>query len=122
MLARRSHPGYLPGEDRPAHDPAYVDRVADALLAHLGKRVHLESVVGGDPWSVHEAVECLRRLGWQIEGERGVAGYVCLGWRRPRRWLRLDSVYKDHQRAILLGPRRRRIAVMPGQLAIGEEE
>jgi len=116
-LLRQSTPYYAPGAASPRHDPTYVEKVADALLAQRGQRVHLEAVVGGDPWCVHEAVECLRRLGWDIRGTRGSPGYVFVKWLRPPRWTRLDSVYREHTAAIVLCPKRvRHMAPAAGQL------
>jgi hypothetical protein len=46
---------------------------------------------------ISEAVKCLRRLGWDIRAVKGRAGYIFVGWQRPERWLRLDSVYRDYQ-------------------------
>lgn len=120
MLTRQSQHWYAPGQDRPAHHPDFLDRVAAALLEHLGECVHLEAVVGGDPWSIHETVKYLRRLGWTIEAQRGVPGYTLTGWSRPEGWLRPDALYREYRRIILRGQRRRR-KVLPNQLRLVKE-
>jgi len=108
---------YAPGQDRPSHHPTFADDVANALLEHFGERVHLEAVVGGDPWSIRETVLYLRRLGWTIEAQRGVPGHTLTGWSRPEGWLRPDALYREYRRIILRGQRRRR-KVMPNQLRL----
>lgn len=101
-VVRQSHSWYAPGDpDNPRLDPDYINDVGNTLIPRLGERTHLEAIVGGDPWSVHEAVECLRRLGFVIDGARGSKGYMLTGWRRPERWLRLDSVYRSYMEPTL---------------------
>jgi hypothetical protein len=120
-VARQSHSWYAQGNpDNPRNDPTYVERVAEVLLDHRGERVHLEPIVGGDPWVANEAVNCLRRLGWEILGEKGVAGYIFIGWKRPQRWTRLDGVYHEYIGAIVMRPKRhRRVSVLAGQMGLG---
>ena len=96
-VATQSHSYYPPGVDSPRHDPAYIEKVADVLLENRGRRIHIEPLIGGDPWVLAEAVKCLRRLGWDIRAVKGSPGYTFVTWRRPERWLRLDSVYRDYQ-------------------------
>jgi hypothetical protein len=94
---RRSTPYYAPGEENPRHDVTFVEGVAEQLLQHRGEFVHMEAVVGGDPWVIHEAVQCLRRVGWHIDSQDGKRpGYRFIGWQRPKRWLHLDSVYREY--------------------------
>lgn len=117
-VVRQSHQWYAPGVSSPRRDPTYIERVAECLLSHRGERVHLEPIVGGDPWVTREAVECLRRLGWDIEGQKGSAGYLFVKWMRPQRWTRLDTVYRDHIGAIILRPKRpRKVEPLAGQVA-----
>jgi hypothetical protein len=116
----QSHHWYAPGNpDNPRHDPTYIERVAECLLEHRGECVHLEPLVGGDPWTLNESVNCLRRLGWEIDGDRGKVGYVFVKWQRPQRWTRLDSVYREHIGSIVKRPKRHRcIAPMAGQMEL----
>jgi len=120
MLARQSHSWYAPGDpDNPRTDPTFIERVAECLLAHRGERTHLEPICGGDPWTINESINCLRRLGWEIEGERGTVGYLFVRWTRPQRWTRLDSVYREHIGAIVMRPKRRRTLATPaGQMGL----
>ena len=97
MLARQSHSWYAPGDpNNPRNDPDYINDVGNLILPRFAERIHLEEMVGGDPWGVHEAVECLRRLGLVIDGERGRKGYVLTGWKRPQRWTRMDGIYRAY--------------------------
>ena len=119
-VVRQSHSYYPPGVDNPRQDPTYIERVADVLLDHRGELVHIEPIVGGDPWTVNESINCLRRLGWEIHGERGCPGYLFVRWTRPQRWTRLDSVYREHIGAVILRPKRHRELVpMAGQMEMG---
>ena len=96
-VVRQSHSWYAPGDpNNPRNDPHYIDAVGNALIPRIGERTHLEAIVGGDGWAVHEAVECLRRLGFVIDGTRGCKGYMLTGWTRPERWVRLDGVYRAY--------------------------
>lgn len=104
MLARQSHSWYAPGNaDNPRFDKGYIDRVARCLLEHVGKRVNVQSVIGGDPWVVHESVEYLRWEGHDIEGVRGGSGYKLLAnWTRPERWTRREPIVASYEVAALL--------------------
>ncbi len=116
--ARQSHAWYAPGDaNSPRVNPTYVDAVAEVLLGHRDELVCVQRRIGGDPWSVHEAVEVLRSFGWVIDGERGKAGYIFRGWQRPERWLRIERVCREHLAAVVLYvPRRRYYEPLPGQL------
>jgi hypothetical protein len=114
----QSHSYYPAGVDNPRHDPTYVEKVADVLLLNRGKRVHIEPIVGGDPWVISEAVNCLRRLGWDIRAERGRPGFVFVRWVRPVPWLRLESVRRDHLGAIVLKPKRIRHGATDDQMEL----
>jgi hypothetical protein len=115
----KSYPGQASG---PSPDPTtYVERVAEALQSRRGERVHLEAVVGGDPWILHESVSILREFGWVIIGERGKAGYTYLRWTRPRRWQRIERVCREHVAAVAVYPRRRS-RLTPGHPELELEE
>jgi hypothetical protein len=120
VAARQSQSWYP--QDAAAESPriqynTYVERVADVLETNRGRRVHLEAVLGGDPWIVHEAVEILRSFGWVILGEQGRAGYMYVRWERPRRWTRIEQVCRDHIAAVVMYlPKRRYYEPSPGQL------
>lgn len=118
-IVRQSQSWYAQGDpNNPRNDPTYVEKVAEILLDHRGERVHIEAVLGGDCWALNEAVNCLRRLGWEIHGERGCPGYLFVKWTRPQRWLRLDTVYRDYQAPIILRPKRpRKVEPLAGQVA-----
>ena len=119
-VVTQSHSYYVQGNaDNPRNDPTYIERVAECLLEHRGERIHLEPLVGGDPWALNESVNCLRRLGWDIEGDKGKAGYLFVKWTRPQRWTRLDSVYREHVGAIITRPKHsRHAAPMAGQMEL----
>jgi len=97
-VVRQSHSWYAPGDpDNPRNNPDYINEVGNGIIPlHLAERVHLEELIGGDPWSVHEAVECMRRLGFVIDGKQGSKGYMLTGWKRPQRWTRLDGIYRSY--------------------------
>jgi len=119
-VVTQSHSFYVQGDpNNPRNDPTYIEKVAEALLAHRGERTHLEPICGGDPWTINESINCLRRLGWEIEGVKGSAGYTFVRWTRPQRWTRLDSVYREHVGAIVMRPKRRRTLAAPaGQMGL----
>lgn len=82
------------------HDPDAVNKIACLLLEgwrdRPGEPVHLGKCLGtADMWSVRTYVDCLRRLGWVIEGRRGHAGYTFVCWSRSPRWTHLDNVLRD---------------------------
>lgn len=103
-VVRQSHSWYAPGNaDNPRCDRSYIDRVAKCLLERVGKRVNVQSVIGGDPWVVHESVEYLRWEGHDIEGARGGPGYkLTAGWTRPERWTRHEPIVASYEVAALL--------------------
>lgn len=112
----KSYPGTVRGIDEP-QPYTYVERVAEVLQSNRGKRVHLQGIIGGDPWTLHEAVEVLREFGWVIIGERGKAGYMYVRWQRPRRWQRIERVCRSHVAAVVVyPPRQRRRRQVAGQL------
>jgi len=107
LLTRQSHGWYAPDDPKSprqnlAMRQTYFKAVGELLSDRKGQVVHLEEELGGDPWIVAEAVECWRRLGWVIEGERGRPGYRFVAACRPKRWLRLDGVFVDYEVASLL--------------------
>ena len=114
----QSHPYYVAGAANPRHNPTYVERVAAVLLEHWGEAVHLEAVVGGDPWVLHEAVELLRDCGFHVLSERGRPGYTLVGWTQPRKWLRRVEACRRHVAALALRPPRRGVPPPPDQLRI----
>ena len=96
-VVRQSHSWYAQGDpNNPRSDPDYLDDVGNLLLGNFRERVRVQVELGGDPWSAHESVECFRRLGLLVDGERGSGGYMLTGWKRPPRWTRLDSVYRSY--------------------------
>ncbi len=52
------------------HDESYRDRVMNDLLQLPGPWRRLHETVGGDYWSVRDAVELMRGMGFEIEGDR----------------------------------------------------
>jgi len=104
VLARQSHSWYAPGDpDNPRFDRSYINRVARCLLEHVGERVNVQSVIGGDPWVVHESVEYLRWEGHDIEGVRGGSGYKLIAnWTRPELWTRREPIVADYAVASLI--------------------
>jgi hypothetical protein len=88
-LTQQSYPQYahVPAE---RHNPVqFAKDIMDVLLANKGQRVHIEEAVGGDPWTINEVVLKLRRIGWVIDGEKGVPGYTLVDILPPPPWLRL---------------------------------
>lgn len=98
-VVRQSQSWYAQGNDdnprsRNRHTgPTYIDDVGNLLLGNFRERVHIQTIVGGDAWAAHEAVECVRRLGLLVDGKRGGPGYTLAGFARPVRWTRLDGIY-----------------------------
>jgi len=103
-VVRQSHSWYAPGDpNNPRCDESYIDRVAKCLLERVGKRVNVQSVIGGDPWVVHESVEYLRDEGHDIDGTRGGSGYKLIAnWTRPERWTRHEPIVASYEIAALL--------------------
>ena len=100
----KPYPGTVTG---PSPDPTtYAELVAEELSSRKGERVHLQAIIGGDAWVIHDAVEMLRELGWVITGERGKAGYTYERWERPRRWQRIERICRGHVAALSLSPPR----------------
>ena len=96
-VVRQSHSWYAPGDpNNPRSDPDYIDDVGNLLLGNFRERVRVQIEIGGDPWSAHEAVECVRRLGLVVSGLRGGPGYTLMGFKRPIRWTRLDGIYRAY--------------------------
>jgi hypothetical protein len=115
----KSYPGTVCG---PSPDPTtYVELAAEAFQTHRGQRIHLEPIIGADSWLSHDCVEILRDLGWVILGERGKAGYVYVRWQRPRRWMRIERVCREHVAAVALYPPSRRRRRFPGQMELEHE-
>ena len=103
-VVRQSHSWYAPGNpDNPRCDSSYIDRVAKCLLERVGTRVNVQSVIGGDPWVVHESVEYLRSTGLDIEGVRGRPGYKLIAnFTRTERWTRHEPIVLSYEVAALL--------------------
>ena len=103
-VVRQSHSWYAPGNpDNPRCDRSYIDRVAKCLLERVGTRVNVQSVIGGDPWVVHESVTYLRDEGHDIDGTRGGSGYKLIaGWTRPECWTRHEPIVASYEIAALL--------------------
>lgn len=116
-VVRQSHSWYPPGVDSPRTDPTYAKRIMDALREHQGESVHLEAVVGGDAWTIYEIIMKLRRLGWVIEGQRGVAGYTYVDQVPPEGWLRLAPSRRSKKRSPRCRPGKS--APMAGQIEMG---
>jgi|SRR5665647_1210010 len=101
-VVRQSHSWWAPGDpDNPRTDLDYIDDAGNLLLENFRERVSIQRVIGGDPWTAHEAVECVRRLGLLVDGERDGGGYTCTGFKRPARWLRLDGIYRAYMEPTL---------------------
>lgn len=115
-VVRQSHNYYVPGDpNNPRYDPTFRKRIMAALRANEGTAVHLEPIVGGDPTTIHEAIKVLRRIGWQIDGDRGCAGYTLTDIDPPEGWLRLvESIRKDEQKPRRFTPRS--VALIEGQI------
>ena len=118
-VARQSQSWYARGDaNNPRHDPTYAKHIMDVLRANQGVAVHLEPIVGGNPWSVNAVVNALRRIGWDIAGERGVAGYTLVDMEPPEGWLRLvESIRKDEQKPRRFTPRV--VELVEGQIPLG---
>lgn len=120
-VVRQSISWYAQGDpNNPRHDPTtYRKRIMDVLRANQGVAVHLEPIVGGDCWAVQEAVKVLRRIGWQIDGEKGTAGYTLVDIDPPEGWLRLvESIRKDEKKPRRFTPRD--VALIEGQIPLAE--
>ena len=103
------------------HDPEAVDKVAWLLLEGFrqqpGYPVRLGRALGTkDVWAVSTIVETLRRLGWIIDGHRGIAGYTLRGWTRPPRWQRIDKLLEDVLRK--RSQQQSDVKALPGQLSL----
>ena len=120
-VVRQSHNYYSPGDpNNPRYDPTFRKRIGDVLRKNEGVSVHLERIVGGDPTTIHETIEVLRRIGWQIDGSKGVAGYTLIDIDLPPGWLRLvESIRKAAKKSLLKKSRRctpRRVKPVDGQI------
>ena len=120
-VVTQSHNYYSPGDvNNPRCDPTFRKRIMAALRANEGMAVHLERIVGGDPTTIHEAIKVLRRIGWQIEGERGSAGYTLTDIDPPEGWLRLaESIRQDEKKPRRFMPRA--VELVDGQIPLVSE-
>ena len=119
-VVRQSHSWYPqdPNLKTARNDPTYFDAVGDLLTDRKYQVVHLEEELGGDPWIVHEAVECWRDHGMRIEGGRGKVGYRFVGVQRPKTWRRWEALIVKYGRAIFLRPKPKPAAEPSQQLTI----
>jgi hypothetical protein len=86
LYTRQSHYWYPQGAPNPRCDPTFLNRIADLLISNYRERVHIESLLGGDPWVIHDRIEKLRQTyGFVVVGNRGIAGYTLTDWAEPRR-------------------------------------
>jgi len=106
------------------HDPEAVNRVAalllDGYVRHPGQPVLLGRILGTkDVWAIRWHVECLRRLGWVIEAQKGIPGYALVGFRAPKPWTHRDKVQRDAYLDLTHGGKGQQAdPPLPGQLEL----
>jgi len=118
-VVRQSQSWYPRGDaNNPRHDQTYAKRIMDVLRANQGVAVHLEPIVGGNPWSVNAVINALRRIGWTIDGERGVVGYTLVDMEPPEGWLRLVESIREDERKSSRRCTPRAVALIEGQIPL----